>query len=350
MTIDTWLDVIQLESTRTDGHIGPTPAPNLPRPDGKCTCAVCTAKQLNCIRTEPRTLSKRFCMPKNSLVGQSVLITGGSSGIGKAVATHCVRAGASVAICARSRTSVQEAQAELERIASPEQRILARSVDVSQAADVKEFFDSIENDLPAVTALVNAAGVLGPKGMLDHIDTAEWVSTIHVNLIGTMLMCRAVLPGFRARSYGKIINFSGGGATSPRPRFSAYAASKAAIVRFTENLAHELNGTGIFVNAIAPGAVNTRMLDEVLAAGPEKVGSSIFNEAQNQQRQGGTSPDRAAELCCMLLSHEGEGITGRLISAVWDNWESLPGHKHELNGTDIYTLRRIVPRDRGLDW
>jgi NAD(P)-dependent dehydrogenase (short-subunit alcohol dehydrogenase family) len=245
---------------------------------------------------------------------------------------------------------VQEAHAELESIASPSQRILARPLDVSQPADVKDFFDSIENELPALTGLVNAAGILGPKGMLDDIDTAEWVSTIHVNLIGTMLMCRAVLAGFRARSYGKLVNFSGGGATSPRPRFSAYAASKAAIVRFTENLAQELEGTGIFVNAIAPGAVNTRMLDEVLAAGPEKVGSSIFNDAQKQQREGGASPDRAAELCCMLLSHEGDGITGRLISAVWDHWESLPDRKQQLNGTDIYTLRRIVPRDRGLDW
>jgi NAD(P)-dependent dehydrogenase (short-subunit alcohol dehydrogenase family) len=186
--------------------------------------------------------------------------------------------------------------------------------------------------------------------MLDDIDTAEWLSAIHVNLLGTMLMCQAVLPGFRARAYGKIINFSGGGATSPRPRFSAYAASKAAVVRFTENLAQELDGTGIFVNAVAPGAVNTRMLAEVLAAGPEKVGSSAFSDAQKQQRQGGTSPDRAAELCCMLLSPEGDGITGRLISAVWDNWESLPTHKSELNGTDVYTLRRIVPRDRGFDW
>jgi NAD(P)-dependent dehydrogenase (short-subunit alcohol dehydrogenase family) len=184
---------------------------------------------------------------RTDLTDQCVLITGGSSGIGKAVATHCVRSGASVAICARSGRRVEEAQAELASVASRDERILARPLDVSQPADVKAFFDSIENELPPLTGLVNAAGVLGPKGMLDDVDTADWVSTIHVNLIGTMLMCRAALPGFRARSYGKIINFSGGGATSPRPRFSAYAASKAAIVRFTENLAHELEGTGIFV-------------------------------------------------------------------------------------------------------
>jgi NAD(P)-dependent dehydrogenase (short-subunit alcohol dehydrogenase family) len=289
-------------------------------------------------------------MSGTNLTGHCVLITGGSSGIGKAVATHCVRAGASVAICARSDTSVRAARAELESIASPSQHVFASALDVSQLTDVRHFFNAIQSELPPLTGLVNAAGILGPMGMLDDIDAAEWVSTIHVNLIGTMLMCQAVLPCFRARAYGKIINFSGGGATSPRPRFSAYAASKAAVVRFTENLAQELEGTGIFVNAIAPGAVNTRMLDEVLAAGPEKAGISAFNDARKQQHQGGASPDRAAELCCMLLSHEGDGITGRLISAVWDKWESLPEHRHELEGTDMYTLRRIVPGDRGLDW
>ena len=116
-----------------------------------------------------------------------------------------------------------------------------------------------------MTVLVNNAGVLGPAGPLDDNDWDAWVETVRVNLLGTVAMCRAVLPGMRERGYGKIINLSGGGATAARPNFSAYAASKAAVVRFTETLAGELDG--IDVNAIAPGALPTRMLDEVLASG-----------------------------------------------------------------------------------
>jgi NAD(P)-dependent dehydrogenase (short-subunit alcohol dehydrogenase family) len=165
-----------------------------------------------------------------------------------------------------------------------------------------------------------------------------------------MLMCRAVLPHFRARCYGKIVNLSGGGATSPRPRFSAYAASKAAVVRLTENLAQELAGAGIFLNAIAPGAVNTRMLEEVLEAGPARVGEVAYKDALEQKESGGTPAQEGAALCVMLLAGESDGITGRLISAIWDPWESLPDLKNELMKSDIYTLRRIVPADRGLDW
>ena len=284
------------------------------------------------------------------LTKRLILITGGSSGIGKAVARHCLAAGASVIICSRDANSLERARAELEPGATGTQQIITRSLDVSRPAEVERVLDSLQDQLGSLSGLVNAAGVLGPKGSLDEVDMTEWVTTIQVNLIGTVLMCRGVLPYFREQRYGKIINFSGGGATSPRPRFSAYAASKTAVVRFTENLAEELKDTGIFVNAIAPGAVNTRMLEEVLAAGPEKVGQRAYEEALKQTQLGGTSPDRAGALCAMLLSSEGDGITGRLISAVWDAWELLPERKDALSRSDVYTLRRIVPVDRGLKW
>ena len=109
--------------------------------------------------------------------------------------------------------------------------------------------------------LVNNAGVYGPKGLIEEVAWDEWEHAVRVNLFGSVLCCRAVLPHFRANGYGKIIQLSGGGATSPLPRLSAYAASKAAVVRFAETLAEELEGTGIDVNAIAPGALNTRLLD-----------------------------------------------------------------------------------------
>ncbi len=143
---------------------------------------------------------------------------------------------------------------------------------------------------------------------------------------------------------------TGGGATSPRPLLSAYAASKAAVVRFAETLAEEVRGTGTDVNAIAPGALNTRLLDEVLAAGPERVGDAFYERALEQQSAGGTPLDLPARLALFLASAESDGITGKLISAPWDPWEQFPSHAEDLRGTDVYTLRRIVPADRGLSW
>lgn len=270
--------------------------------------------------------------------GRGILITGGSQGIGKAVAIACVEAGADVCICARNQGDLQDS------------RILFYSADVSQPQAVEDAVAFADRELPNFNGLVNAAGINGPKGLLDGTDPQDWMATVQVNLFGTMLMCRAALTRFRRRGYGKIVNFSGGGATSPRPRFSAYAASKAAVVSLTETLAHELEGSGIYVNAIAPGAVNTRMLEEVISAGPDKVGGAAYDGALKQKQSGGTPPEAAAGLCVSLLSAETDGFTGRLISAVWDPWQSLASRKNELMSTDVYTLRRIIPKDRGLNW
>ena len=181
-----------------------------------------------------------------------------------------------------------------------------------------------------VDVLVNNAGVYGPKGLIEEVAWDEWEHAVRVNLFGSVLCCRAVLPHFRANGYGKIIQLSGGGATSPLPRLSAYAASKAAVVRFAETLAEELDGTGIDVNAIAPGALNTRLLDEVLEAGPERVGDSFYERALEQRSSGGTPLDLAARLAVFLASGASDGITGKLISAPWDPWEELPAHADDL--------------------
>jgi 3-oxoacyl-[acyl-carrier protein] reductase len=197
---------------------------------------------------------------------------------------------------------------------------------------------------------VNNAGVYGPKGAIEEVDWEEWKRAIEINLLGSVLVTRAVLAHFKANRYGKIIQLSGGGATNPLPRMSAYAASKAGIVRFVETVAEEVRGENIDINAIAPGALNTRLLEEVLAAGPEKVGRAFYEKSVKQKAQGGTSLERGAELAVFLASSASDGITGKLISAVWDPWESLPERLDDLRETDIYTLRRIVPKDRGKDW
>ena len=156
-------------------------------------------------------------------------------------------------------------------------------------------------------------------------------------------------PGWRENG-GTIVNISGGGATGPRPFFSAYGTAKAGLVRLSETLARETAGSGIRVNCIAPGAMNTNMNAAVLQAGAELAGADEFERAQRQAEAGGTPPDLAAELTVFLASPAGGEINGRLLSAVWDPWRELPSHARELASSDIYTLRRIVPEDRGKTW
>jgi NAD(P)-dependent dehydrogenase (short-subunit alcohol dehydrogenase family) len=197
---------------------------------------------------------------------------------------------------------------------------------------------------------VNNAAVHGPKGALEEVDWHAWIEAIRTNLLGSANFARTAVLHFKSRGYGKILQISGGGATKPMPRLSAYAASKAAIVRFAETLALEVREHRIDVNSIAPGALNTRLLNEVLEAGPERVGADFHARAKRQLAEGGTPLDVPARLAVFLGSSRSDGITGKLISAVWDDWESFPRHLEDLARSDVYTLRRIVAKDRGFDW
>jgi 3-oxoacyl-[acyl-carrier protein] reductase len=186
-------------------------------------------------------------------------------------------------------------------------------------------------------------------GATESVSLEEWRRAMDINLYGVLLPCRAVIPHFKKSGHGKIVILSGGGATNPLPNISAYAASKAAVIRLMETLAEELKTFRVDVNAIAPGALATRLVDEVLAAGPEKVGAAFYEKNKQWKDKGATPLDLGANLAVYLASAQSDGITGKLISAQWDPWEKLHELKGDLSG-DIYTLRRIVPKDRGKTW
>ena len=285
-----------------------------------------------------------------SLRGKVAIITGANQGLGLEIARHYVRSGASVMVCARDRGRLDRVASELLKVAKNGSRVEWIGADVACQPDVAQVVEVTLSRLGQIDVLVNNAGIYGPMGMIETVDWKEWVMAIEVNLLGSVQMCRAVLPTMKSRRKGKIIQISGGGATNPLPGLSAYAASKAAIVRFAETLAEEVRGDGIEVNAVAPGALNTRLLDEVLAAGPEKVGAAFFAKAVKQKELGGTPLEVGAELAVFLASDRSNGITGKLISAVWDDWKAWPEHLGELQSSDAYTLRRIAGRDRGLGW
>lgn len=283
------------------------------------------------------------------LSGRAALITGASQGLGKEIAAAFVRAGASVMICARDVAMIDAVRAEL--VAShPGATVLARTCDVSRPGEVGELVTATIAAFPHLDILVNSAGVYGPKGLVEDNDWAAWVQAIEIDLYGVVLLARAVMPHLKRLGHGKFIQLSGGGATNPLPRLSAYAAAKAAVVRFCETLAVETTEHHIDVNCIAPGALNTRMLDEILEAGPTVVGTEFYQRAVKQKASGGAPLDRGAALAVWLASAASDGITGKLISAIWDPWEELPEHVNDLKGSDIYTLRRIVPSERGKTW
>lgn len=281
------------------------------------------------------------------LDGKSAVVTGASEGLGLAISWQFLREGARVLICARTGSQLRKARELLESEAPG--RISAEVADVSSEQDVSRLVEVAAEKFGQLDVLVCNAGVYGPKGSIQKVDWEEWRQAVNINLFGTVLCCRAFLPMLERAGRGKIIILSGGGATKPLPNLSAYATSKAAIARFGETLAEELRESKIDVNLVAPGALNTRLLDEVLEAGPDRVGAAFYEASLKQKQSGGTPLERGAELCVYLASNASDGITGKLISAVWDPWEHLDRWRDELR-SDIYTLRRITPEDRGKKW
>jgi NAD(P)-dependent dehydrogenase (short-subunit alcohol dehydrogenase family) len=273
------------------------------------------------------------------LDNQVALITGAGRGIGRAIAMAFARQGADLALVARTESELEET-AQMIRAAG--HRVVAVTADVSHREYVERAVSQALETFDRVDVLVNNAGVQPPIGPLWQNDADEWMRAVAVNLFGPMLCIKAVLPGMMERKRGKIVNLSGGGATGPRPNFGAYAASKAALVRLTETLAMELAPYNIQINALAPGAINTRMLDQVLAAG-ELAGAELA-QAQRRTERGGASIERAAQLAVFLASADSDGLTGKLVAAPHDDWQTWDAARiAALNESPWYTLRRIDP-------
>jgi len=281
---------------------------------------------------------------------KSVLITGASKGLGYEIAKNYLNHGANLVICSSNSQNIKKSYEKLKKIKKKNQKIFYLVVDVSSSKQVKKLVSFTIKKLKKIDILINNAGVYGPKGFIEKINWDDWVKTIKINLFGSVLLCRSVMPYFKKKNKGKIIQLSGGGAASPIPRISGYAVSKVGIVRFIENLSSEVKKYKIDINAVAPGAINTDMLEEVLKAGPKKIGLYYYNKALKQKKLGGSSFKEACDLILFLGSKHSNGIKGKLISALWDDWKSLPKFKKILQNSDVYTLRRITTRDRGFKW
>ena len=267
---------------------------------------------------------------------RTVAVLGASSGIGAALAQALIDDGHRLFVGAR----------RVERLArlTDNGRLAAyAAVDVSDEAQVRAFFERVAATFGSLDALVVCAGSYGPIGAFHTMAPEAWWSAVRANLFGTCAAVRYAVPLMRAERRPRIITFSGGGAFAPLPRYSAYAVSKAGIVRFTETIAAELAPLGITVNGVAPGFVRSEIHGATLAAGPEAAGAEFYEMTRRKLEEGAVPVEVPVACVRFLLSRQADGLTGKTISASFDPWRhpAFANAIPEINASDLYTMQRI---------
>jgi NAD(P)-dependent dehydrogenase (short-subunit alcohol dehydrogenase family) len=266
----------------------------------------------------------------------NVVITGATSGIGAAIATSLAEDGHQIFAASRR-------QDRLEKLSGSSDTIDAHVCDVTSEESVKAFVAWVGTKCGHVDALITCAGAFGAIGPAATVSLTEWRQTLEVNLLGTLSVIQAVLPLLKESTDARILTFSGGGAFGTFPNYSAYAVSKAAVVRLSENLAVELARDGIGVNAIAPGFVATEIHERTLEVGPDDATQAFYEETRKKLETENCVPIETPIACVKrLLSAELHGLTGKTLSASFDPWPSAAfvDRIPEINASDLYTMRR----------
>jgi 3-oxoacyl-[acyl-carrier protein] reductase len=271
---------------------------------------------------------------------QSVcVVTGGTHGIGRHLAETLAADGWAVAVCSRHSDEATATATEL--AASTGVPTFGAACDVADPAALRSFALAVEAELGVPDAVVANAAVLGPVGLLHTVDLAAWARALQIDVCGVANTVAVFAPAMVARGRGSFITLSGGGVGGPglTQRVSAYTSAKAAVVALTEALAAELAPAGVRVNAIAPGAIATRFMDPVVAAGPDVVGTELFEQVAAQRREP-VSLERFDGLVRFLLDPDSPFITGRMLSARWESPEALRADP-PAETSSRFRLRRI---------
>ena len=276
---------------------------------------------------------------ESNITEKTVIVTGGSHGIGRCVVDFCAKNEYNTIVVARNEDDLKSTVSELDNLYANRNEYY--SLDVSDYQQVQVFADSLRKRKLTINGLINCAGIYGPIGKLTEIDIPKYLDAIKINLMGTVNMCALIVPLLSSDNRAKIINYSGGGAASSFPFYSAYATSKVAIARLTENLSVEFEENEIDVNCVAPGFVNTRIHQETISAGPKNSGKKFYDNTIDQIQGKSISPNYAAELSIFLLSKESDFISGKFISAPWDNWREKSFQQKLKDDKDFATIRRI---------
>lgn len=271
---------------------------------------------------------------KIDLTGQVAIVTGGGRGIGRAIAQALAEAGSAVAVTARSADQLDETVMLIEAAGG---RAIALPADVTDAQTIAQVVAEVEKQLGPIALLVNNAGVSGPGGPTWEIGADEWWQCLDVNLRGPFLCSAAVLPGMVARRQGRIITVASGAGLQPWPNVSAYAVSKAAVIRFSENLATETKEHGISVFSIGPGMVRTAMVEAVLESPiDEQWLGGVFHKALAEGWY--VPPTQAAQLALFLASGRADVLSGCFISVHYDV-AGMVLRAEEIQQHDLYKLR-----------
>ncbi len=268
------------------------------------------------------------------LKGKTAIITGASRGIGKAIAERFFKEGATVFALARDSAALTQLTINVMQDKEHSNKIFALPCDVSHESEVKAVFDSIVScGNRKIDILVNAAAIAESYSLIFQSVFSEWKKVFETNVFGTFLMMKHAILQMRENRTGKIINFSGGG--DGLEGFSAYSASKIAIVRLTETAAKEVKTFGIDINVIAPGPIKTKLFSE------------MFLQSETFSQSGKTPPvagdiEKPIELALFLASEKSNGLSGKFLSANWDNWSKIPENLDLImKDPNVFTLRRI---------
>jgi len=263
----------------------------------------------------------------------NLVITGTSSGIGQVLAQHFVASGHGVwGLARRPQPAID--------------RFRTGVCDVGDRRAVEQAAIAIAAQWPHVDGLICCAGTQGAIGPAMTVPPDHWAATVHANLAGTFFTIHAFFAALqRCPRRAKVVCFSGGGAAAARENFSAYGVAKTGIVRLVETLAVEWRKLPLDINAVAPGAINTAMTEQIVRASAA-AGEKEAAAALKQLETGGQSLDKVIGLVEFLLSPESDTLSGKLLSAQWDDWKNFPARREELVKSDIYTLRRITENTR----
>jgi 3-oxoacyl-[acyl-carrier protein] reductase len=260
---------------------------------------------------------------KNALLtGQVAIVTGGGRGIGRSIAQALAAAGVKVAISARTRDQLDETVALINQAGG---QAISFTLDVTDQPAVEHMVTETTRQFGSVDLLVNNAGIVGDEAPIWDAAAADWWHVVEVNLYGSFLYARAVLPGMIARRSGRIINVSSGLGTSPSSIYSSYSVSKAALFRLTDCLAEMTRKDGVSVFAISPGLVRTASALDL----------PIYKDVPDSDW---VPVERAAELCVFLATGKADRLSGRYLHASKDITE-LVQRTDEILANDLYVLR-----------
>jgi NAD(P)-dependent dehydrogenase (short-subunit alcohol dehydrogenase family) len=271
------------------------------------------------------------------LHGSVVLVTGAGRGIGRRLALRLAEHGAALALVARSGDELAETRDLIEAAGGV---AAAARADVTDADALAVAFVDLRSRLGPIDVLVNNAGVLGPIGPLWEVDVDDWWTTMDVNVRGTVLGSRLVLPEMVAAGRGRIINITSQAGVHRWPLVSGYSVSKAAVVKLTENLALEVKHHGVSVFSVHPGLLPIGMSETVVAHRPSSAHEALVRDwALTELADGrGADPERAIDLLVRLTAGDGDRLSGRHLS-VHDDLDAVLRNVAEVHAHDLYVLR-----------